>query len=106
MALEQTDLISEKDYLEGKLVSDLKHEYLGGKVHAMAGGKIRHNRTVGNVFGSLFGQLRGRRCEPFNSDTKVRIVLPAQTRFYYPDMQVVWEMTKAFKTSRWWLSRS
>ncbi|MFT6178256.1 MAG: Uma2 family endonuclease [Akkermansiaceae bacterium] len=93
MTLEETDLISEKDYLAGELVSDLKHEYLGGIVHAMAGGKIRHNRAVGNVFGSLFGQLRGKGCEPFNSDTKVRIVLPAQARFYYPDMQVVCEST-------------
>jgi Uma2 family endonuclease len=28
-------------------------------------------------------------CQPFNSDTKVRIRLPTHTRFYYPDASVV-----------------
>lgn len=34
-------------------------------------------------------QLRGRRCEAFNSDTKVRLQLPTHVRFYYPDAMVV-----------------
>ena len=85
------ELISVEDYLSGELVSERKHEYLGGVVHAMAGGKLRHHRAVGNVFASLFNSLRGKGCQPFNSDTKVRIILPAQTRFYYPDVQVVCE---------------
>jgi Uma2 family endonuclease len=82
-------LISVEDYLEGELVSQIKHEFLGGVVHAMAGGKVRHNAVAGNLFGSFFGNLRGKPCRPFNSDMKVRLELPAQTRFYYPDVQVV-----------------
>jgi Uma2 family endonuclease len=39
--------------------------------------------------GMLFGMLRGKSCQPFNSDTKVRIELSGQTRFYYPDAMVV-----------------
>ena len=93
MGLLKKHLLSENDYLEGELISEVKHEYLGGEVHAMAGGKIRHNRAVGNAFATLFNSLRGKGCEPFNSDTKVRIVLPAQTRFYYPDVQVVCDST-------------
>ena len=34
-------------------------------------------------------QLRGRPCRPYNSDTKLRIRLADQTRFYYPDAQIV-----------------
>lgn len=87
----EQELLSIADYLAGELESEIKHEYLGGVVHAMSGGKIRHNQVSGNVFLSLGNQLRGRPCRPFNSDTKVRVDLPIQTRFYYPDVQVVCE---------------
>ncbi len=93
MALLREELISEKDYLEGELISDVKHEYLGGEVHAMSGGKVRHQMASGNVFLALGNQLRGKSCQPFNSDMKVKVILPAQTRFYYPDVQVVCEST-------------
>ena len=83
--------ISVEDYLAGELVAEVKHEYLGGVVHAMAGGTVRHQQVAGNVFLSLGGQLRGQACRPFNSDMKVRLDLPNQTRFYYPDLQVVCE---------------
>jgi hypothetical protein len=38
-ALEKLNLISIDDYLEGELVSPIKHEYLGGVVYAMAGAR-------------------------------------------------------------------
>ncbi|MFT6864690.1 MAG: hypothetical protein ACJAVK_003258 [Akkermansiaceae bacterium] len=56
------------------MISEIKHEYLGGVVHAMAGGKIRHRAASGNLLG-LGSQLRGKSCRPFNSDTKVRVDL-------------------------------
>lgn len=83
--------ISPEEYLLGELTSPIKHEYLGGVVHAMAGAKNVHNTIAGNIFGALHGRLRGKKCRPFNSDTKVRIKLPNQLRFYYPDVQVVCE---------------
>lgn len=83
------DLISVEDYLAGELVSEIKHEYLGGVVHAMAGAKMRHNKATMNASASLYNSLRGKRCQPFNSDTKVRIHLPSEIRFYYPDLQVI-----------------
>jgi Uma2 family endonuclease len=33
--------------------------------------------------------LRGRPCRAYNSDTKIRLHLPHQVRFYYPDASVV-----------------
>jgi len=89
MALSKEEGLSIEDYLKGELRSEVKHEYLGGVVHAMAGGKSRHNFAAGNAFGALHVFLGGKRCRPMNSDTKVRIDLPMQTRFYYPDVQVV-----------------
>lgn len=89
--VKHVDWISVEDYLAGELVSEIKHEYLGGVVHAMAGGTVRHQQVAGNVFLSLGSQLRGKTCRPFNSDMKVRVELPNQTRFYYPDLQVVCE---------------
>jgi Uma2 family endonuclease len=55
----------------------------------MAGARNVHNIIKGNVFGSLHGRLRGRRCRPFDSDTKIRIRLPTHVRFYYPGASVV-----------------
>lgn len=82
-------LISVEDYLTRELVSPLKHEYLGGVVHAMAGARNLHNIIAGNIFAALHARLRGRRCRPFNSDTKIRVRLPTHWRFYYPDTSVV-----------------
>jgi Uma2 family endonuclease len=86
---EKLHLVSVEDYLAAELKSPIKREYLGGVVYAMAGGRIVHHRIAGNIFGSLWGRLRGRPCQPFNSDTKVRVRLPTHTRFYYPDVSVV-----------------
>lgn len=80
--------ISVEEYLAGELVSEVKHEYLGGEVHAMAGGTIRHSAIATNVTVALGSALRGKPCRPFNSDLKVRIELPGHTRFYYPDAMV------------------
>ena len=88
-AVKQPDFITIEDYLAGEEVSDVKHEYLGGTVHAMAGATNQHNTIAGNAFALLHGQLRGKSCQPFNSDTKVRIEFPDHTRFYYPDAMVV-----------------
>lgn len=88
-AAKKLNLISVADFLAGELISPIKHEYLGGMVYAMAGARNVHNTIAGNTFASLHGRLRGRRCRPFNSDTKIRVRLPAQIRFYYPDVSVV-----------------
>lgn len=90
MALKaRQELISVEDYLAGELQSEIKHEYLGGVVHAMSGGTVYHGRVGGNCFGSLYTSLKGKRCQPYNSDVALRINLPSHTRFYYPDLQIV-----------------
>jgi Uma2 family endonuclease len=91
-------LITVEEYLAGELHSPVKHEYTGGYVYAMAGARNAHNTIAGNFFGLLFSHLRGRPCQPFNSDTKVRIRLATHTRFYYPDGMVVCQPNDAQDT--------
>jgi len=55
----------------------------------MSGGTTNHARIAMNAAISLGSQLRGKPCEPFGSDAKLRVELPHQTRFYYPDLQIV-----------------
>lgn len=85
----KVNLVSVDDYLAGELVSTVKHEYLGGVVYAMAGGRNAHNLIATNTLIALGSRLRGRNCRAFNSDTKIRVRLPFQVRFYYPDASVI-----------------
>src|SRR5438067_643283 len=88
-AAKKLNLISVDDYLAGELKSPSKHEYLGGVIYAMAGARNLHNLIASNALVALGSRLRGRLCRAFNSDTKVRVRLPAHVRFYYPEVSVV-----------------
>lgn len=79
--------MSAADYLAFERTSPTKHEYLAGIIHAMAGASIAHNIITGNLFASLHSQLRQRPCTVFPSD--MRLALPAQQGYVYPDIMVV-----------------
>ena len=85
------NLISVEDYLRGELSSPIKHEYIGGVVYTMAGARNAHNMIKDNNLVFLHPRLRGGSCRAHGSDTKVRVQLSNQTRFYYPDDSVVCE---------------
>jgi Uma2 family endonuclease len=87
--VKKLNLVTVEEYLAGELVSPIKHEYLDGVVYAMAGARNVHNLIASNTLGSLYARLRGRVCRAFNSDTKIRVRLPTQVRFYYPGVSVV-----------------
>ena len=84
-----------RDYLDGERQAKRKHEYVNGVVYAMAGGTVQHSRIASNATGVLFTQLRGQRCQVFNSDMKIRVRQSSGTRFYYPDVSVVCQPNKA-----------
>jgi Uma2 family endonuclease len=88
-ALRQPKFISIAEYLAGEEISGVKHEYLGGTVYAMAGATNQHSTVATSALLSIGAQLRGKHCQPFNGDTKVRIEFPDHLRFYYPDAMVV-----------------
>ncbi len=81
--------ISPDDYLAAERVSDTRHEYVAGKIYAMAGASVWHERICANITGELRAQLRGKRCEAFGSNIRVRIENPGMAEFYYyPDAMV------------------
>lgn len=86
---EKLNLVSVEDYLAGELTSPIKHEYLGGVVYAMAGARNVHNLIATSTIVALGSRLKSTRCRPYNSDTKIRVRLPRQIRFYYPDVSVI-----------------
>jgi Uma2 family endonuclease len=88
-AVKKPRFVTIGEYLAGEETGDVKHEYIGGTVHAMAGGTNRHNDISVSAVISLGAQLRGKSCKPCNSDVKIRIELADHTRFYYPDAMVV-----------------
>ncbi|HEY9786228.1 MAG TPA: Uma2 family endonuclease [Candidatus Obscuribacterales bacterium] len=86
---EKQNLVSVAQYLAQELVSPVKHEYLGGIVYAMVGARNVHNLIATNALVALGSRLRGKPCRPYTSDTKVRIRMLSETRFYYPDVSVI-----------------
>ena len=88
-AAKTLDLVSVSDYLSGELRSPIKHEYLGGVVYAMAGARNLHHRIATRMVGMLYVRLRGKPCQPYNSDTKIRVRFLTHERFYYPNASVV-----------------
>ena len=91
MALKKEhELISEEDYLQGELESEIKHEYVDGQVYAMTGGTDNHERISGNIFSGVHGFLRGKKCEIFQSGMKASI---PNRNFRYPDVMVVCDET-------------
>ena len=45
--------ISEQEYLDGELISEVKHEFIDGVVYAMAGASADHGRIAGNLFAAI-----------------------------------------------------
>lgn len=88
-ALKRVDYVPPSQYLSDELQREVKHEYVGGVTYAMSGARVQHNRIAVEIVSLLSSQLRGKKCEVFNSDMKVRIQLPSHFRFYYPDALVV-----------------
>ena len=80
--------ISPEEYLQGELLSEVRHEYFAGEVFAMAGASVNHNHIAGNIFGELYAHLRGQKCAPFMNDMKAHIHSEGDDWFYYPDVMV------------------
>ncbi len=94
--------MTEENYLATEPYSEIKREFLGGAVYAMAGADVSHNRLTVNLTTMLSVRLRGRRCEPFGSDMQVRIGasdLGSVPAYYYPDAMIACDPTD--DSSRW-----
>lgn len=81
---QQHATISEADYLESEKISEIKHEYIDGYVYAMSDASANHNRIAGNCCSEFRAGLKGKPCQPYTSDMKVRV----GSKYFYPDVIV------------------
>jgi len=85
-ALPKTSL-SAADYLALERAAETKSEFFDGEIFAMAGTTKNHARIVMNFGGELRSRLKGRTCEPFATDLRVKV--EANGLYTYPDLVVV-----------------
>lgn len=84
-----------EEYLQMERASEVRHEYLDGAIFEMAGETIPHGRISTNLVAEFRTQLRGKDCDVFTKDMKVRSgALPSPRRvmkgiFSYPDVVIV-----------------
>ena len=83
--------ITPAEYLEGERVSEIRHEYIDGKVYAMAGASADHNEICGDVYTILKNHLRSSPCRVFMEAVKVALSDDLGDAFYYPDVFVTCE---------------
>ncbi|WP_020560946.1 Uma2 family endonuclease [Thiofilum flexile] len=96
-ALSQTDnVLPVEEYLAGEQTSEIRHEYVDGKVYAMAGASMNHNRIANNLVRHLGNQLANQPCEVFSSDMMLKT---GKNRYRYPDVMVVCYHTDQNTTS-------
>ncbi|MEM6284251.1 MAG: Uma2 family endonuclease [Chloroflexota bacterium] len=87
MALPQQDnpRMSRGEYLEFERNSDERHEYIHGRVYAMAGASEPHNQIVFNLSGLFWSALRKRPCKAYAENMAVQ----AGKNYVYPDLVAV-----------------
>ena len=76
-----------QEYLRLEAFSNVRHEWLGGQIFAMAGGTPEHGVYSANVIALLATAVRGKRCRVQSSDVRIRV--PATGLDTYPDASVV-----------------
>jgi len=79
--------MSYAEYLAAEAVSDVRHEFLGGEVWAMAGGTPEHAALAASMIGELRAALRGKPCRTYSADLRIRV--PETGLSTYPDVAVV-----------------
>jgi Uma2 family endonuclease len=84
----ELQFLSIEVYLAGEEIAEIRHEYLGGMVYAMAGTSDAHNTICLNLAAALRLHLRGGPCRVFMENVKARLSISRRDVFYYPDVMV------------------
>ncbi|HEX7530117.1 MAG TPA: Uma2 family endonuclease [Pyrinomonadaceae bacterium] len=79
--------VTPEEYLALERKAEYKSEYLHGEIFAMSGASRKHNLVAGNIVAELNRQLRGKPCEVYPSDMRVKVT--ATGLYTYPDVVVV-----------------
>jgi len=87
MSTERKTHLTPEEYLALERKAEVRSEYLDGDMVAMSGGSREHNLIVGNLVREMGLQLKGRPCEVYPSDMRVKV--SATGLYTYPDDTVV-----------------
>lgn len=80
--------MTEDEYLRTEPLSEVRREYIDGRVYAMAGGSTNHNILSTNVMRKFGNHLEGTPCITFMSDIKVPLKAATGQNYVYPDVIV------------------
>ena len=80
--------MSEAEYLEFEEQSEIKHEFMNGKVYAMAGADWDHVMITQSTSVALYTQLRGKGCRVGTNDLRLKVE-SKKVSYRYPDIMVI-----------------
>jgi Uma2 family endonuclease len=80
-----TQLLTFDEFLEFEERAEVRHEFVGGQVFAMAGGTRRHNAIAMNAVVAIRPVGIAAGCQTYSNDVLVKVGEDA----YYPDVMVV-----------------
>jgi Uma2 family endonuclease len=87
MSRQTKAFVTPEEYLALERRAEHKSEYFDGEVFAMTGASRKHNLIALNIGGELRNQLKGRPCETYTSDMRVKVA--AAGLYTYPDVVVI-----------------
>lgn len=79
--------LTPEEYLALERQTATKSEYWQGKTYTLAGASRRHKLVIFNLAVALGAQLKGRPCEAYSSDMRVKV--SSAGLYTYPDITVV-----------------
>ncbi len=83
--------VTAAEYLEGERLSEVRHEFVDGRIYAMSGASLRHNEICGDVYALVKNHLKGGPCRVFIEAVKVELADDLTESYYYPDVFVTCE---------------
>ncbi len=87
MSSPNPNFVTPGEYLDLERKSEIRSEYVAGRIFVKSGASRRHSLIAGNLFRELSSQMRGRACEARRSDMRVKV---SPTGMYtYPDIVAV-----------------
>lgn len=82
-------ILSEKEYINFELHSEVRHEYVNGKLIEMPGETDLHNQIALNCYALLKNLLKSKGYSLFVEGVKVKV--PGENKYYYPDLFITKE---------------
>ena len=76
-----------QEYLAFEEKAESKNEYRQGRIVAMAGASLTHNRIASNIHAALYNALPASPCAVYMSD--LRLWIAQANRAVYPDIMVI-----------------